>query len=159
MRRWTSGLLACTIAVAILLLSFSFRSEPLRAVGALMAGGSICYAWFTLRPRVQSRPGLVLLSVALLTLILACTWSGLNVVRYYLYDPAIEGPAIYSTSYKIVCTTQVVVQWCGVIASLFLVVVLAISPSGCVPNLSIKEVIRESGLNTWLLFWQALGSK
>ena len=128
MTRWTSGLLACTIAVIMLLLSLSFRSEPLRAVGVLLAGGSIWYAWFTFGPRIQSRPGLVLLSVALLTLILACTWSGLNVVRYYLYDPAIEGAAIYSASYKIVCTAQVVIQWCGAVAALVLLVVLAISP-------------------------------
>lgn len=128
MRRWTPGLLASTIAIVMLFLSLSFRSEPLRAIGVLVAAGSLCYAWVTLLARIQSGPDLVVLRAALFTLTLACTWSALNVVRYYLYNPAIEGPEIYSTSYKIVCTTQMVVQWCGAIASLVLVVVLAISP-------------------------------
>ncbi len=129
MRHFTSSLLACTIALVMLLVSLSLPFEPLRAAAVLITAGSIWYGWVRLRKNLQTRIGLLcLLGVGISALALACAWSGLNVVRFYLYNPAMEGAAIYSTWFEIVCSTQVVVQWCGVVLALVFVVGLAIFP-------------------------------
>jgi len=122
------GVLGIGIAAVMLALSLTIRSENQRAVAVLVASGLVCYAWIVLRARVKSRLGLGLLGSGLATLVLACAWSGLNVARFHLYNPAIEGPAIYSTWYEIVCTTQVVLQWCGTVLALAFVVGLAVFP-------------------------------
>lgn len=122
------GLLAGTIALVMLVMSLTLRSEPLRAVAVLIATGSLCYGWIRLRPP-QSGFGLVRLRVAFSMGALACTWSGLNVVRFYLYNPAMEGATIYSAWYEIVCTTQVVIQWFLAGLGVVLLVLLAVFPS------------------------------
>jgi hypothetical protein len=91
MRGFTSSLLACTVALVMLVLSLSLRSEPLRAVAVFIAAGLLYHGWGCLRPRLQSRFGLVGLSVTFSTGALACAWSGLNVARFYLYNPANGG--------------------------------------------------------------------
>jgi hypothetical protein len=128
MRRIVPDLLACAIASVTLVLSLSFRSEPLRAVMVVISGSSLCCAWHVIRPHVQSRLGVVLLGVGLSTLALGCAWSGLNVMRFYLYNPAMEQVGSYFIWYEIVCTTQVVVQWCGAVVASAFVVILVISP-------------------------------
>jgi hypothetical protein len=128
MRRLMLGLLACTIALVMLLLSLSFRLEPLRAIAILIAAGSICYGWVRVRPHLQSRIGLVAFSVAFSMLAFACAWSGLNVIRFYLYNPAMEGAATFATWYEIVCTTQVVIQWLLAGLGVVLLVLLVVSP-------------------------------
>ena len=120
------GLLACTITVVMLWLSLTLRSELLRGVAVLNAASSITYGWVSLRR--QSRLGVVLLGAGLSTLVLGCAWSGLNVARFYLYNSAMEQVGSYPTWFGIVCTTQVVVQWCGAVAALAFVVILAGSP-------------------------------
>jgi hypothetical protein len=127
MRRW-SAVLTVLVALVMLWFSLTLRSEPLRAFAVVIAAGSITYGWISLRKNLQSRLGVVLLGAGLSTLALGCAWSGLNVARFYLYNPAIEGAAVYSTWFEIVCTTQVVVEWCLAIVALAFAVILAISP-------------------------------
>jgi hypothetical protein len=127
-RNATPGVLAVGIALIMIGVSLTLRSEAQRATAVLIAAGSIGYAWVRLRNYLQSWLGLGLLGTGLLTLAIACTWSGLNVVRFCLYDPAIVGTAVYSTWYEIVCTTQVILQWCGAVLALAFVVVLAVFP-------------------------------
>jgi hypothetical protein len=127
-RNATTGVLAVAIALVMIGVSLTLRSEAQRATAVLISAGSIGYAWVRLRNNLQSRLGLGLLGTGLLTLVTACAWSGLNVVRFCLYDPAIVGTAVYSTWYEIVCTSQVILQWCGAVLVLAFVVVLAIFP-------------------------------
>jgi hypothetical protein len=127
-RNATTGVLAVAIALVMIGVSLALRSEAQRAAAVLVAAGSIGYAWVTLRNHLQSWLGLCLLGTGLSTLAIACAWSGLNVVRFCLYDPAIVGTAVYSTWYEIVCTAQVILQWCGAVLVLAFVVVLAIFP-------------------------------
>jgi len=119
-----------TVLVALLMLLFSLtlRSEPLRAAAVLIAAGSIAYAWVSLHKKLESRLGVILLGAGLSTLALGCAWSGLNVARFYLYNPAMNQVGSYPTWFEIVCTAQVVVQWCGAVAALAFVVILAGSP-------------------------------
>lgn len=126
MRHVAHGSLACSIALVMLLLSLTLRSEPQRAVAVLIAAGSISYLWRSFRKNLQSRLGMVLLGTGLSTLALGCAWSGLNVVRFYLYNPAMNQVGSYPTWFQTVCTTQVVVQWCGAAVALAFVVILAI---------------------------------
>jgi len=127
MRRW-SAVLTVLVALVMLWFSLTLRSEPLRAFAVVIAAGSITYGWISLRKNLQSRLGVVLLGAGLSTLALGCAWSGLNVARFYLYNPAMEQVGSYPTWFGIVCTTQVVVQWCGAVAALAFVVILAGSP-------------------------------
>jgi hypothetical protein len=127
MRR-SSAVPAVLVALVMLVLSLTLRSEPLRAVAVLIAAGSITYGSVTLRKKLQSRLGLILLGAGLSTLALGCAWSGLNVVRFYLYNPAMDQVGSYPTWFEIVSTTQVVIQWCTAIAALAFVVILAGSP-------------------------------
>lgn len=127
MRRW-SVVLTVLVALVMLWFSLTLRSEPLRAFAVVIAAGSITYGWISLRKNLQSRLGVVLLGAGLSTLALGCAWSGLNVARFYLYNPAMEQVGSYPTWFGIVCTTQVVVQWCGAVAALAFVVMLAGSP-------------------------------
>lgn len=124
MRRW-SVVLTVLVALVMLWFSLTLRSEPLRAFAVVIAAGSITYGWISLRKNLQSRLGVVLLGAGLSTLALGCAWSGLNVARFYLYNPAMEQVGSYPTWFGIVCTTQVVVQWCGAVAALAFVVILA----------------------------------
>jgi hypothetical protein len=118
------------VLVALVMLGFSvtLRSEPLRAAAVLIAAGSITYGWVSLHKKLQSRLGVVLLGAGLSTLALGCAWSGLNVVRFYLYNPAMDQVGSYPTWFEIVRTAQVVVQWCGAVVALAFVVILAASP-------------------------------
>jgi hypothetical protein len=127
MRRW-SVVLTLLVALVMLWFSLTLRSETLRTVAVLIAAGSIAYGYISLRKNLQSRLGVLLLGAGLSTLTLGCAWSGLNVARFYLYNPAMEQVGSYPTWFGIVCTTQVVVQWCGAVAALAFVVILAGSP-------------------------------
>ncbi len=137
MRRW-NAVPAVLIALVMLGLSLTLSSEPLRAVAVLVAAGSISYAWVSLRKNLQSRTGVILLGAGLSSLALGCAWSGLNVARFYLYNPAMNQVGSYPTWFEIVSTTQVVVQWCGAVAALAFVAILAVWPfsrrSGSAPN-------------------------
>jgi hypothetical protein len=127
MRRWSAAL-TVLVALVVLGLSLTLRSEALRAAGVLIAAGSITYGWVSLHKKLQSRLGVVLLGTGLSALALGCAWSGLNVVRFYLYNPAMNQVGSYPSWFEIVCTTQVVIQWCGAVAALAFVVILAIWP-------------------------------
>jgi len=127
MRRW-SVVLTVLVALVMLWFSLTLRSEPLRAFAVVIAAGSITYGWISLRKNLQSRLGVVLLGAGLSTLALGCAWSGLNVARFYLYNPAMEQVGSYPAWFGIVCTTQVVVQWCGAVAALAFVAILVGSP-------------------------------
>ncbi|HKU27520.1 MAG TPA: hypothetical protein VJQ54_18755 [Candidatus Sulfotelmatobacter sp.] len=127
MRRW-SAVPVVLIVLVMLGLSLTLSSEPLRAVAVLIAAGSISYAWISLRKNLQSRTGVILLGAGLSTLALGCAWSGLNVARFYLYNPAMNQVGSYPTWFEIVSTMQVVIQWCGAVAALAFVVILAGSP-------------------------------
>jgi hypothetical protein len=126
MRRFTPGLLTCSIALVTLLLSLSLRSEPLRAIAVLVTVALLSFGWIWLRPHLEHRFVLVG-RIAFSMGVLGCVWSGLNVVRFYVYNSAMEGAAIYSACYRIVCTTQVMIQWCLMVFGVLLLPVLAVS--------------------------------
>ncbi len=127
MRRWSA---VPVVLVALVMLGFSLtlRSELLRATAVLITAGSITYGWVSLRKKLQSRLGVVLLGAGLSTLALGCAWSGLNVARFYLYNPAMNQVGSYPTWFEIVRTPQVVVQWCGAVAALAFILILVIWP-------------------------------
>jgi hypothetical protein len=105
---------SCVCAVLFMLgLSLTVRSEILRAVADLIAFVSIGFGWVILREKARSLLGLGWLFSGFLILVTGCVWSGLNVARFYLYDPAIIGRANYSTAYAIVCQAQRLLQWLG----------------------------------------------
>ena len=126
MRR-SAAAIALLVALIMLWFSLTLRSELPRAVAAFFAFGSTIYAWVSLRKKLQSRLPAILLGAGLSTLALACAWSGLNVVRYYLYDPAMERVGSYRAWFEIVSIAQAVLQWCVVVVLAF-VVSLAMFP-------------------------------
>lgn len=76
-------------AMCFLPLAVVLRSERLRAVFAVGCFGLLIYQSFLYR---RAGTGLRYLSLSLIVIWagLACVWLGLNVIRYYTYDPFSE---------------------------------------------------------------------
>lgn len=72
------------------------RSEPGRAVASVVCLALVMQSWFTQRRYVKSRERLVLVALALSLPALASVWLGLNVLRFYSYDP-VSDISVYST--------------------------------------------------------------
>ena len=84
------------VVMGIFGLVIVFRSEPGRAVASLVCLALVMQSWFTQRQIVKSREGLVLIALALSLPALASVWLGLNVLRFYSYDP-VSDISVYST--------------------------------------------------------------
>jgi hypothetical protein len=83
------------VVIGIFGLVIVFRSEPGRAVASLVCLGLVIQSWFTQRRYVKSRERLVLVALALSLPALASVWLGLNVLRFYSYDP-VSDISVYS---------------------------------------------------------------
>jgi hypothetical protein len=73
-----------------------FSSEPGRAVASVLCILLLIQSWVTQRKYLRSRERVVLLSLALSLPALAALWLGLNVMRFYSYDP--ESPAQFHSA-------------------------------------------------------------
>src|SRR5215472_16606980 len=74
-----------------LVVSGILLSEPGRAVASVLCILLLIQSWVVQRKYARSRERLVLLSLFLSLPALAAVWLGLNVLRFYSYDP--ESPA------------------------------------------------------------------
>ena len=70
------------------------RSEPVRALAAIVCLGLLVQSWFVQKQYARSRRQLVLVTLILSLPALASVWLGLNVIRFYSYDGD-PGPGIY----------------------------------------------------------------
>jgi hypothetical protein len=101
------------IGAFLLMLAGRLTSEPVRAVVAVLSLVLTVQCWKAQRPYVKARSRVVLLTLILLLPALGSIWLGLNVVRYYSYDP--ESPeSLYSTVVRI----QDVLVSCGFVVGL-----------------------------------------
>jgi hypothetical protein len=92
-RGWS---LIVVIGIFGLVISGVLRSEPGRAVASVVCLALVMHSWFTQRRHVKSRKRLVLVALALSLPALASVWIGLNVLRFYSYDP-VSDISVYST--------------------------------------------------------------
>jgi hypothetical protein len=109
----------------LLMLTGHLTSEPVRAVVAVLSLAMTAQCWVAQRRYVKPRSRVVLLTLILLLPALGSMWLGLNVVRYYSYDP--ESPAIL---YLTVIRIQDVLVSCafvvGLIAMQWLIAEIAV---------------------------------
>ncbi len=89
------------------------QSEPGRAVLAVLSLGLVVQCWFAQRPFLNTRAGVVLLSLALSLPALGSLWLGLNVVRFYSYTPE-SGTSVYGT----VVLLQEIIEKCALVVGL-----------------------------------------
>jgi hypothetical protein len=78
-----------------MIMSGTIRSEPARAVAAVLSLGLVLQSWFTQRQYMKTRPRVALLTFILSLPLLGSLWLGLNVVRFYSYAPESHAP-VYS---------------------------------------------------------------
>jgi hypothetical protein len=91
-RTWS---LFAVFVILGLVVSGILLSELGRAVASVLCILLLIQSWIIQRKYARSRERLVLLSLVLSLPALAAFWLGLNVLRFYLYDP--ESPAqLYS---------------------------------------------------------------
>ena len=83
------------VVIGIFGLVIVLRSEPGRAVASFVCLALLMQCWFTQRRYVKSRERLVLVALALSLPALASVWLGLNVLRFYSYDP-VSDISVYS---------------------------------------------------------------
>jgi hypothetical protein len=93
------------VVLGIFGLVIVFRSEPGRAVASVVCLGLVIQSWFTQRRYVKSRERLVLVALALSLPALASVWLGLNVLRFYSYDPVSE-----ISVYSVVVRLQAIIE-------------------------------------------------
>ena len=130
MSRFAVGLLVCGIALVLLVLSLSVRSEPLRACLVVGAGSMLWVGFARLGQYSHSRFTLTGMVLAFSMVALSCVWSGLNVIRFYLHNPA-HNPSqkwevFFDRLYGAVCSTQIVIQWCVAVLGIAFVVFMVI---------------------------------
>lgn len=101
-RTWS---LFAVLIIFGLVVSGILLSEPGRAFASVLCMLLLIHSWIVQRRYTQSRERLVLLSLALSLPALAALWLGLNVLRFYSYDP--ESSAQF---YSAVVHLQEVVQ-------------------------------------------------
>jgi hypothetical protein len=105
-------------AMWILLFAGLLRSEIVRAVLAVVCTGLMIFQWLIYR-KTDRGTQLLLLSLVVTTLGLSSVWLGLNVVRFYTYDP--ESPQTWAW-HTLIAHVQEIIEW--VIVALASVVVL-----------------------------------
>lgn len=118
-KRWWSATVAVVLLASVLagINRKGMNSEAGHAVISLTGLALIAHAWAMQRRYAGSRSRLALLTLALCLPALASLWLGLNVIRYYAYNSAVESDGrIYSA----VINTQ------GIIESLVLGVAVVV---------------------------------
>lgn len=139
MKRAVLGVLVTSIAAVMLGLQLMIHSQAQRAILILIAVSLICCVWIKFSKGLSLWPGKTLLGSGLLTVVVVCLWSALNIARFRLYNAAIEGDATYSHWYETICRAQVVLQWSvALLALAFVVVLTAYTLSGRILNPSGK---------------------
>lgn len=103
------------VVIGIFGLVIVFRSEPGRAVASVVWLGLVIQSWFMQRRYVKSRERLILVALALSLPALASVWLGLNVLRFYSYDPVSD-----ISVYSVVVRLQAIIE--GVAYAIGLVV-------------------------------------
>jgi hypothetical protein len=103
------------VVIGIFGLVIVFRSEPGRAVASVVCLGLVIQSWLTQRRYVKSRERLVLVALGLSLPALASVWLGLNVLRFYSYDPVSD-----ISVYSVVVRLQAIIE--GVAYAIGLVV-------------------------------------
>lgn len=103
------------VVIGIFGLVIVFRSEPGRAVASVVCLGLVIQSWLTQRRYVKRRERLILVALALSLPALASVWLGLNVLRFYSYDPVSD-----ISVYSVVVRLQAIIE--GVAYAIGLVV-------------------------------------
>ncbi len=97
------------------------RSEPGRAVASVVCLALVMQSWFTQRRYVKSRETLVLVALALSLPALASVWLGLNVLRFYSYDP-VSDISVYSTVVRLQAIIEGVAYAIGLVVFFWTIV-------------------------------------
>lgn len=120
-RTWS---LFAVLVIFALVVSGILLSEPGRAVASVLCILLLIQSWVIQRKYARSRERLVLLSLALSLPALAALWLGLNVLRFYTYDP--ESPAqLYSAVVRIQEVVQNLALGVGLVVMFWTIVDLA----------------------------------
>ena len=109
------------VVIGIFGLVFVLRSEPGRAVASVVCLALVMQSWFTQRRYVKSRERLVLVALALSLPALASVWLGLNVLRFYSYDPASD-ISVYSTAVRLQAIIEGVAYAIGLVVFFWAIV-------------------------------------
>ena len=115
-RFWSSGVVILIFGVLVLGTEFlekgatrtAIRSESGHALASVLSIALLIHAWLKQRTYIKTWHGLVLSTLVLGLPALACTWLGLNVIRFYSYAPD-AGHNIY----WFVVQTQDIIVWSG----------------------------------------------
>jgi RHS repeat-associated protein len=149
-RTWS---LFAVFVILGLVVSGILLSEPGRAVASVLCIPLLIQSWVIQRKYARSRERLVLLSLVLSLPALAAFWLGLNVLRFYLYDP--ESPAqLYSAVVRLQEVVQNLALALGLVVIFWAIVDLACFLAG---RISTKLVGRRKTWwnrrfkGTWLL--------
>jgi len=149
-RTWS---LFAVFVVFGLVVSGILLSEPGRAVASVLCILLLIQSWVIQRKYARSRERLVLLSLALSLPALAALWLGLNVLRFYSYNP--ESPAqVYSAVVHIQEVVQNLALAVGLVVLFWAIVDLSCFLAG---RISVKLVGRrktwwnQKFKGTWLL--------
>jgi hypothetical protein len=149
-RTWS---LFAVFVVFGLVVSGILLSEPGRAVASVLCILLLIQSWVIQRKYARSRERLVLLSLALSLPALAALWLGLNVLRFYSYNP--ESPAqVYSAVVRIQEVVQNLALAVGLVVLFWAIVDLSCFLAG---RISMKLVGRrktwwnQKFRGTWLL--------
>jgi hypothetical protein len=109
------------VVIGIFGLVIVFRSEPGRAVASVTCLALVIQSWFTQRRYVKSRERLVLVALVLSLPALASVWLGLNVLRFYSYDP-VSDFSVYSTVVRLQAMIEGVVYANGLVVFFWTIV-------------------------------------
>jgi len=109
------------VVIGIFGLLIVFRSEPGRAVASVVCLALVMQSWFTQRRYVKSRERLVLVALALSLPALASVWLGLNVLRFYSYDP-VSDISVYSTVVRLQAIVEGVAYAIGLVVFFWTIV-------------------------------------
>ena len=83
-----------------LIMSGNIRSQPARAAAAVLSLGLVLESWFAQRRYSRTGSGLALLTFILSLPALGSLWLGLNLVRFYSYEPESRA-SMYSAAIRL----------------------------------------------------------
>jgi hypothetical protein len=109
------------VVIGIFGLVIVLRSEPGRAVASVVCLALVMQSWSTQRRYVKSRERLVLVALALSLPALASVWLGLNVLRFYSYDPVWD-ISVYSTVVRLQAIIEGVAYAIGLVVFFWAIV-------------------------------------
>jgi hypothetical protein len=114
---------AVIVILGLVLLGF-LRSELGHGFASILCLALLTHSWLIQRSYTRTSQRLVFLTLVLCLPALASFWLGLNVIRFYSYDPE-PGPDVYT----VVILLQNIIEWCtaavGVAVLLWAIVELA----------------------------------